>query len=254
MKLNYKRLGTGKPLIVLHGLFGSLDNWMTLAKKWSNDFEIFLVDQRNHGQSPHSNEFSYPLMAQDLKELMDQLELKSAILLGHSMGGKTVMEFSMKYPEMVEKLIVVDIAPVSYNVHHYAIIDALRSVPLADISSRKEAEGFLSQQIEDFGTRQFLLKNLYWKSKDELAWRFNLEVLADEIIPISEYAIIKGSFSKETLFVAGAKSDYILPEYGSIIKSKFPNYQFESIAGAGHWVHAEKIGKFSEIVMNFWKS
>ena len=179
MELNYKRLGEGQPLIVLHGLFGSLDNWMTLAKKWSNDFEVYLVDQRNHGQSPHSDQFSYPLMADDLKQLMDQLGLESAILMGHSMGGKTVMEFSMKYPEMVEKLIVVDIAPVSYNVHHYTIIDALKSVPLEDISSRKEAEEFLSRYIKDFGTRQFLLKNLYWQANDKLAWRFNLEVLAD---------------------------------------------------------------------------
>ncbi|MDC1450826.1 alpha/beta fold hydrolase [Vicingaceae bacterium] len=253
MKLNYKRLGTGKPLIVLHGLFGSLDNWMTLAKKWSNDFEIFLVDQRNHGQSPHSNEFSYPLMADDLKELMDKLELESAILLGHSMGGKTVMEFSMKYPEMVEKLIVVDIAPVSYNVHHHTIIDALRSVPLADISSRKEAENILSQHIKDVGTRQFLLKNLYWQDQGKLAWRFNLEVLAGEILPISEYANMKGSFQKETLFITGSKSDYILPEYGSNIKSKFPKYELESISGAGHWVHAEKMDEFSQVVMNFLK-
>ncbi|MFT7085165.1 MAG: pimeloyl-ACP methyl ester carboxylesterase [Vicingaceae bacterium] len=254
MKLHYKKLGTGQPLLVLHGLFGSLDNWMTLAKKWSNDFEVYLVDQRNHGQSPHSEEFSYPLMAEDLKELMDQLELKSAILLGHSMGGKTVMEFSMKYPEMIEKLIVVDIAPVSYNVHHHTIIEALRSVPLSDISSRKEAESFLSQHIKDFGTRQFLLKNLYWENKDKLAWRFNLEVLADQILPISEYAIMDGAFEKETLFIAGANSDYILPEYGSNIKSKFPNYKLKSIPGAGHWVHAEKMDEFSEIVMNFLKS
>jgi len=254
MELNYKRLGEGQPLIVLHGLFGSLDNWMTLAKKWSNDFEVYLVDQRNHGQSPHSDQFSYPLMADDLKQLMDQLGLESAILLGHSMGGKTVMEFSMKYPEMVEKLIVVDIAPVSYNVHHYTIIDALKSVPLEDISSRKEAEEFLSRYIKDFGTRQFLLKNLYWQANDKLAWRFNLEVLADEILPISEYVIMKGTFQKQTLFIAGAKSDYILPEYGATIKSKFPKYELESISGAGHWVHAEKMDEFLQAVMNFLKS
>ena len=244
MTLNYKKIGTGRPLIILHGLFGSLDNWMTLAKKWSEDFEVYIVDQRNHGQSPHSIDFSYPLMAEDLKELMDHLNLRSAILLGHSMGGKTVMEFSMKYAKIVEKLIVVDIAPVSYDVHHYKVIDALKSVPLSDISSRKEAEKFLSQYIPDAGTRQFLLKNLYWEESDKLAWRFNLEVLANEIIPISEYAIAEGEFVKETLFIAGAKSDYILPEYGAKIKLKFPSYKLESIANAGHWVHAERMNEF----------
>ena len=254
MTLNYKKTGKGRPLIILHGLFGSLDNWMTLAKKWSGVFEVYLVDQRNHGQSPHSTEFSYPLMAEDLKELMGQLNLESAILLGHSMGGKTVMEFSMKYPNMVESLVVVDIAPVSYKVHHYAVIDALKNVPLSEVSSRKDAESYLSQFIPDIGTRQFLLKNLYWEEKGKLAWRFNLEVLANEIIPISEYAIVEGEFGKETLFIAGAKSNYILPEYGAKIKSKFPIYKLESIADAGHWVHAEKMSEFSEVVMNFLKS
>jgi pimeloyl-ACP methyl ester carboxylesterase len=254
MKLHYKKIGTGRPLIILHGLFGSLDNWMTLAKKWSKDFEVYLVDQRNHGQSPHSTEFSYPLMAEDLRELMDQLKLEHAILLGHSMGGKTVMEFSMKYPDRVERLIVVDIAPVSYTVHHYAVIDALKNVPLSEISSRKEAERYLTKYISDFGTRQFLLKNLYWEDKGKLAWRFNLEVLANEIIPISEYAVVEGEFGKEIVFIAGAKSNYILPEYAVKIKAKFPNYKLESIAGAGHWVHAEKMNEFSEIVMNFLKS
>lgn len=253
MILNYKKIGSGQPLVILHGLFGSLDNWMTLAKKWSNDFEVYLVDQRNHGQSPHSVDFSYQAMAEDLKELMDHLGLESAIFLGHSMGGKTVMEFSMNYSDMVQKLIVVDIAPVSYNVHHYPIIEALKRVPLSAISSRKDAEGYLMNNIKEFGTRQFLLKNLYWKEKDELAWRFNLEVLANEIIPISEYSIVKGKFEKPTLFIAGAKSDYILPEYGERIKEKFPKYKFESIDGAGHWVHAEKMDAFSEVVLNFLK-
>ena len=249
--LNYKKIGEGQPLIILHGLFGSLDNWMTLAKNWSENFEVYLVDQRNHGQSLHSEEFSYPLMANDLKGLMDHLNLKSAILLGHSMGGKTVMEFSMRFPEMIDKLIVVDIAPVSYEVHHYTIIEALKSVPLAEIDSRKEAEGYLTKYISDFGTRQFLLKNLYWEQKNRLGWRFNLEVLANNIIPISQYSIAKGEFKKETLFIAGLKSDYIVQDYFPQIKAKFPAYQLEVIEGAGHWVHAEKMNEFSKMVLNF---
>ena len=251
MKLNYKTLGEGRPLIVLHGLFGSLDNWITLAKQWSSHFKVILVDQRNHGQSPHSDAFSYSIMAADLKELMDDLSLTNAILLGHSMGGKTVMEFSMLFPEMIDKLIVVDIAPVKYEVHHYTIIDALESVQLADISNRKEAETYLSKYIREPGTRQFLLKNLYWETKERLAWRFNLKVLAKEILPISEYEIVKGVFEKSTLFVAGQKSNYILPEYKAKMKDKFPNYKLESIDGAGHWVHAEKMVEFSKVIRQF---
>ena len=251
MKLNYKKLGEGRPLIVLHGLFGSLDNWMTLAKSWSEKFEVYLVDQRNHGQSPHSDEFSYPIMAEDLKELMDDLNLDSAILLGHSMGGKTVMEFSMNYPEKVENLIVVDIAPVAYEVHHYTIIEALKSVPLESVSSRKEAESYLSKYISDFGTKQFLLKNLYWENKESLAWRFNLRVLSDSIVPISEYAIKEGVFEGSTLFVSGSKSDYVTSDYLPRIQSKFPSSTLEVIEGAGHWVHAEKMKEFSLVIENY---
>ena len=251
MKLNYKKLGEGRPLIILHGLFGSLDNWMTLAKSWSEKFEVYLVDQRNHGQSSHSDEFSYPIMAEDLKEIMDDLNLNTAILLGHSMGGKTVMEFSMNYPEKVEKLIVVDIAPVAYEVHHYIIIEALKSVPLESVSSRKEAESYLSKYISDLGTKQFLLKNLYWENKETLGWRFNLTVLSDSIVPISQYAIKDGVFEKSTLFVSGSKSDYVTSEYRPRIQSKFPNSTLQVIEGAGHWVHAEKMKEFSLVIENY---
>lgn len=251
MKLNYKRFGEGDPLIVLHGLFGSLDNWMTLGKMWSDKFDVILVDQRNHGQSPHSEDFSYSTMADDLLLLMNDLGLDRAIILGHSMGGKTAMEFSMLHPEKVEKLVVVDIAPVKYQVHHYSIIDALKSVPLQDVASRKEAEAYLAEHIAELGTRQFLLKNLYWREKTQLAWRFNLEVLANEILPISEYDIAKGVYENDTLFVKGEKSDYIVQKYLPLIELKFPNYKLETIKGAGHWVHAEKMKEFNATINQF---
>ena len=181
MELNFKKLGAGEPLIILHGLFGSLDNWMTLAKQWSKSFEVYLVDQRNHGQSPHSIEFSFELMAADLMELIQAEKINNPIILGHSMGGKTAMEFAIRHPELVKQLIVVDIAPVKYEVHHYTIIDALKNVPLNEIGSRKEAEVFLAEKISEFGIRQFLLKNLYWIEKDKLAWRFNLDVINNNI-------------------------------------------------------------------------
>lgn len=253
MKLNYKKLGEGKPVIILHGLFGSLDNWMSLAKKWSENYQIWLVDQRNHGQSPHSEDFNYELMAEDLKEFLSENEIKDPIILGHSMGGKTAMEFAVNYPKQLKKLIVVDIAPIKYEVHHYDIIAALESVDLNKIQSRGEADKTLSKKISEFGVRQFLLKNLYWKSKEKLAWRFNLEVIKNNIIPISEWNISEKQFEKSTLFIKGENSEYIKREHASEITKRFPNYQLEVIDEAGHWVHAENPEKFSEIVTSFMK-
>lgn len=253
MKLNYKKLGEGQPLIILHGLFGSLDNWMSLAKHWSSNYEVWIVDQRNHGQSPHSSEFSYTYMQQDLKGFIDEHNIQNPILLGHSMGGKTVMEFSMHHPNLINKMIVVDIAPVKYQVHHYAIIDALESIDFDFVKSRKEADRILSEKIEEFGVRQFLLKNMYWKEKEQLAWRFNLEAIKNEIIPISEWDISDGEFTGETLFIKGENSEYILPSYASRIGKKFPNYDLVEIENAGHWVHAEAPKEFISELEPFMK-
>lgn len=251
VQLNFKKLGHGQPLIILHGLFGSLDNWMSLAKEWSSKFEVWLVDQRNHGQSPHSNAFSYTLMAEDLKAFIAEHRIEDPYILGHSMGGKTAMEYAVNHPDALKKLIVVDIAPVSYEVHHYSIIAALESVDLNHISSRKEADVILAKSIEEFGIRQFLLKNLYWKEKGQLNWRFNIPIIKSEIIPISEWEISNHQFEGETLFIKGEKSNYILPQYAMDIQQKFPNYQIEEIAEAGHWVHAEKKEPFSHLVLQF---
>ena len=251
MTLNFKKLGSGQPLIVLHGLFGSLDNWMTLAKAWSENFEVYLVDQRNHGQSFHSDDFSYPIMAEDLSNLIEKEGIVDPIILGHSMGGKTAMEFAIKNSEMLQKLIIVDIAPVKYKVHHYAIIDALERVDLNSIKSRNEADNQLSETIKEIGTRQFLLKNLFWREKEKLDWRFNLKILKKEILPISEFDVSAGSFEKPTLFIKGSNSDYITMDYANRIGDKFPNYELDIIEGAGHWVHAEKMKEFSESVLNF---
>lgn len=251
MKLNYKRLGEGRPLIVLHGLFGSLDNWMSLGKRWSADYEVWLLDQRNHGKSPHSDSFNYELMAEDLKEFIQQHQIDSPIILGHSMGGKTAMEFAVKHSELLSSLIVVDIAPVVYEAHHYDLVQAMKSLDLNGISRRKEADELLSQKVENFGVRQFLLKNLYHKEKDQLAWRFNLPVLEKELLPISEWPISQGEFNKPTLFVKGGNSHYILNEYLPKIESKFPNYQLEIVENAGHWVHAEATEIFYTKIKTF---
>lgn len=253
MELNYKKLGAGKPLLILHGLFGSLDNWMTLGKKWAEENEVWLIDQRNHGQSPHSEKFSYSAMASDLYSFIDQHQIHQPIIVGHSMGGKTAMEFAVNHGQLLSKLIVIDIAPVKYRVHHYAIIDALESVDLDFISSRKEADVALSEVVQDFGTRQFLLKNLYWKNKEQLAWRFNLETIKKEIIPISEWDISHGIYSGDSLFIRGGRSEYVLDSYESLIAAKFPNYRLETVEKAGHWVHAEAPSTIFEMVSNFIK-
>ena len=252
MNLNFKKLGDqGKPLIILHGLFGSLDNWMSLGKYWANTYTVFLVDQRNHGQSPHFSEHSYESMAQDLLGFIDDQDIKEPIVLGHSMGGKTAMELSISNPEKVGRLIVVDIAPVKYRVHHHQIINGLKSIDLSAVNSRKEADEQLREVIKELGIRQFLLKNLYWKEKGVLAWRFNLDILADSILPISEHNVVDGTYDKQALFVKGGKSDYILPEYYSIIQTKFPKAEIQEIEEAGHWVHAEKKNDFVAIIDRF---
>jgi len=254
MKLNYKVLGDGRPLLVLHGLFGSLDNWMTLAKSWASDYRVFLIDQRNHGKSPQSEIFTYKVMAEDLKEFILEHEIEKPIILGHSMGGKTAMEFAVNYPDLLSTLVVVDIAPVSYSVHHYPIIDALESIDLKNLESRNAADKQLSQKIPEMGVRQFLLKNLYRTKQGGFDWRFNLHAIKEAIVPISEWNISKQRYEGRTLFIKGEKSDYINASHASQIMEKFPNYDLVEIEGAGHWVHAEAKEAFSTTVLNFLKN
>ncbi len=251
MELNYKRMGSGESLIILHGLFGSLDNWMTLAKILSEDFEVFIVDQRNHGQSPHNNEFNYDAMADDLYEFINTHQIVDPIVLGHSMGGKTAMQFAMNYPTKLSKLIVVDIAPKSYPVHHRGIIDGLLSLDFNKIKSRGEADKILSTHIEEASTRQFLLKNLYWVEKSKLAWRFNLPVINQKIEIIGEGLQNISVFEKPTLFIRGELSNYIIESDYKNILEIFPNSTIETISNSGHWVHAENPTEFLTFVTSF---
>lgn len=253
MDLNYKKLGEGQPLIILHGLFGSLDNWLTLAKYWAENYEVWIIDQRNHGKSPHADEHSYELMAQDLKHFMEEKQIEDPIILGHSMGGKTAMEFAITFPTQVKALIVVDIAPVSYQVHHWDIIEALESIDLSKVESRKDADKILQKKIASFGVRQFLLKNLDRIGQSAYQWKFNLKVLKHEIEPISNWPISEGEFKKPSLFIKGENSEYILSQYGANISAKFPNYELINIENAGHWVHAEATEPFKDSVDEFLK-
>ena len=250
MKLHYRELGEGQPLVILHGLFGNSDNWQTHAKKLSEYFRVILVDQRNHGHSDWSDEFSYDLMAADLDELFIDLNLKKAIVLGHSMGGKTAIRFTQLYPSKIEKLIVVDIGVKEYPMHHEEILNGLHSIDLEKVTTRSEAEEILSKYIPSNGVRQFLLKNLYWIEKGKLAWRMNIPVLEKEMSEILT-VLPNNEIFNSTLFIRGMLSNYILDEDIPQLEDQFTDFQIVSIENAGHWVHAEAPLEFIEKVLEF---
>lgn len=252
MTLYSNIIGKGKPLIILHGFLGMGDNWKTLAKQFSeSNFEIHLVDQRNHGRSFHSNAFDYELMAEDLKIYCETNNLEDIILLGHSMGGKTAMLFASKYPELVNKLIVADISPRYYPVHHDAILEGLSQLDFSQIKTRGEADKALSNYVTDIGTRMFLLKNLYWVEKGQLGLRINLEVLKENVSEVGEALPIHAIFEKDTLFLRGDRSEYIAEADEALIHRHFPNSKIITISNAGHWLHAENPKDFYNSVINF---
>jgi pimeloyl-ACP methyl ester carboxylesterase len=250
MELYYREMGQGQPLVILHGLFGFSDNWQTHAKRLSEYYRVILVDLRNHGHSPWSDDFSYALMAEDVETLFRSLGLSKVILLGHSMGGKVAVNFAQRFPSYLEKLIVVDIGVKAYPQHHDHIIAGMHAIDLERIKVRSEAEAILKQHIDSDGVRQFILKNLYWKEKGQLAWRMNLPVLEakmDEIlaeVPDEEVML-------PTLFIRGELSGYILDEDIPELEERFADSQLVTIAGAGHWVHAEAPEEFLDAVLSF---
>ena len=242
--------GEGSPLVILHGLFGQSDNWTTLARAWSNHYQVIAIDQRNHGQSPHEDAFSYELMAEDLAETLDALNLESVNLLGHSMGGKTAMFFAQQHPQRISKLIVADIAPRAYAPHHGEIIAALKALPLTELKDRNSADVELAKGIPDFGTRQFLLKNLYRNDAGTFSWRFNLDAISAQISEVGK-ALPDEQVHLPALFVRGSKSNYISDEDQAEIAQQFSNATFATIPNAGHWLHAEQPEAFSRVVLDF---
>ena len=252
MQLHSNIIGEGKPFIILHGFLGMSDNWKTLGKQFAKaGFQVHLVDQRNHGRSFHSDHFNYDVLSQDLKEYCDVHNLKDIVLLGHSMGGKTAMLFATQYPEYVNKLIVADISPRFYPIHHDAILEGLNSLDFEALESRGEAEEQLSNFVSDFGTRLFLLKNLYWVEKGILGLRINLAVLADNVSEVGEALPIHSKYEGQTLFLKGDRSEYIAAQDETIIKTHFTKAKIETIANAGHWLHAENPKDFYNAVINF---
>jgi esterase len=251
MKLAYRKYGEGPALIILHGLFGQMDNWNTLAKKFSEQgFTVFTIDQRNHGLSPHDEDWNYGVMADDLKDFINEHQIHNPILLGHSMGGKTVMYFSLHYPNVADKLIIADISPRQHPANHNDVLYALQQVDFEVVKTRREVEDILGATISDFGTKQFLLKNVYWKTDDKMDWRFNLQVITEKYNNVI-VGVPKGICETDTLFLKGEKSDYINENDLKLIEEIYPNSRVEVIANAGHWVHAEQPELFYKAVMGF---
>jgi len=250
MKLHYREMGKGKPLIILHGLFGFSDNWQSQGKKLAEYFRVILVDLRNHGHSDWSDDFSYKLMAEDLLELYEDLELEETILVGHSMGGKVAMQFALNHQDLLEKLVVVDIGVKEYPMHHEHILAGIHAVDLPNITARRQAEEQMSVHIESEGVKQFLLKNLYWKEKGVLKWRMNVEVLEQEMDDILS-KVPAGQVSTPTLFIRGELSNYVLDEDIEHIEEQFIDAEVKTIANAGHWVHAEAPEEFLETLLSF---
>lgn len=253
MKLAYREFGNGQALIILHGLFGQSDNWNTLAKNFAEkNCHVFTLDQRNHGLSEHAEEWNYKHMAEDLKKFIDDHQITKPILIGHSMGGKTVLFFQMLFPDIASKLVVVDIAARSYEPHHQQVLAALNAVDFNQVQSRKEAELILNQHIDDFGTKQFLLKNIYRKDlgNNLMDWRFNLKVINDRYENIGE-AVPFYNADTPTLIIKGERSNYINAFDVEDFKKRFSHLSVQEIEGAAHWVHAEKPQAFFDVVYNF---
>lgn len=244
--------GSGKPFVILHGFLGMSDNWKTLGTQYSeNGFEVHMLDLRNHGRSIQSDEFNYQLMVNDVVEYCEEKNLNSIYLLGHSMGGKVAMFTATQFPDLVEKLIVADIGVKYYKPHHDEILNGLSAVDFSKKPSRSDVEEILTPFIPDFGTRQFLMKSLYWKEKDQLAFRFNLNAFVANKDVIGDALSEDAVFTKPTLFLKGANSNYILDSDLAEIKHHFPKAELEIISNAGHWLHAENPKDFYDKTMEF---
>jgi esterase len=247
MKLFYREYGAGQPLIILHGIFGISDNWVSFARKLEKKFHVFIPDQRNHGQSPHDDTFNYFALCADLQEFIETHEMENPIVLGHSMGGKVAMHFALENPDLLKALIVADISMRQYNrrYRHLSMVDAMMAVNFENAQTREDIENQLMEKIPDKRIRQFAMKNLYRRERSQqFAWRLNLEAINLNMDEVFKGIDSKGLFEKPTLFIRGGASDYISYEDFDKIYRHFPKADIKTIEGAGHWLHAEKPDEF----------
>lgn len=246
-------MGSGHPLIILHGLFGMLDNWLTIGKRLSADFEVIIADQRNHGRSPHNKEMDYHLMADDVHELIEEVGIGKSHILGHSMGGKTAMQLAFDHPGLIEKLVVVDILPSRYPGSHDVLFESMCKLKPEEIKSRQEAETLLSEDIHDIAIRQFLLKNLKRNDKGQFGWKMNLSAIRNNYNALLGEIEFNWPFNGKALMIKGALSPYVPENRIPDLYEYFPNIDIVTIQDAGHWVHAEQPELFLKSVQSFLK-
>lgn len=249
--LNYQQLGQGEHIILIHGLFGSLENLNMVAKTLAKHYCVTSIDVRNHGNSFHHKDMNYDDLAQDVINLLDYLAIEQCHMLGHSMGGKIAMQLALNHSQRIKKLIIADIAPVKYPDHHAKIITGLQRLDFNKINTRKEADQQLARYVDNIGVRQFLLRNITANKQGEFYFKCNLNNIAQGYPQIMQGINSSQIFNGETLFIKGGQSDYILPEHQKSIAAIFPYAKAKIIQGAGHWLHAEKTIAFNKIVMDF---
>lgn len=242
-----------KHLIITHGLFGQLDNWNTLGRKYAEHFSVHLVDLRNHGRSFHDDDTSQKAMAEDFLAYMNHHNIEKAHFIGHSLGGKVVMEMALNYPEKVEKLLVADMAPKSYPPHHQDILNGLNNVDFSKVERRSDVEPFLETHIHAPSVRQFLMKSVFRKDDGSYAFRFNFDALNRDYDDLTQNLLPQKTFEGPVLFLGGENSNYILGDDKPLIRGYFPHAEVEYVSKAGHWLHAENPMEFFEKSMAFFK-
>jgi len=253
MKLFHRELGQGQPIVMLHGIFGSSDNWLTHSRMLSDHYHTYALDMRNHGQSAHDNAFDYPAMVEDILAFMGEHGIVDPIVMGHSMGGKVAMNLAVAHPDKVQKLIVVDIAPRPYNMENYVVLQGLNSIRINEVTSRQQADEMLAVHVEEPDVRQFLLKNLQRKPEGGFKWKLNLPAISANIEKIGLPLQFEGKFEKPTLFVRGARSGYVRDKDIATIKAIFPAATLETL-DTGHWLPAEKPNEFVGLVRKWLES
>jgi len=256
MQLFYHRYGNegDQPIVILHGLFGLSDNWVTYARRLASEgFDVWVLDQRNHGRSPHSPNFNYLALTDDLFDFLDEHDIEDPIIIGHSMGGKVAMRFALENPHLVKRLLIVDITLKSYGPrdNHRVIIDAMKKVDFSQVETRQDVEDQIAPYIKEKRIRQFIMKNLQRTEGNEFKWQINIEGIEPNLDKMFDGIDTINKFGKPTLFVRGGASDYILPTDYDQIRYNFPQAEIITIEGASHWVHVEAAEKFYTLSLGF---
>lgn len=254
IELNARVTGQGEPVILLHGLFGSLENLGGIARQLAAHYEVHSLDLRNHGRSPHTEQLNYDVMAEDVLRYMDLHDIQRPRVLGHSMGGKVGMTLALKAPQRIRQLVVADIAPVHYGAHHDGVFSGLAAIDLKTLTSRQQADECLQRHVPEMPVRQFLLKNLVKSGEGGFQWRLNLPTIIRHYDQILQGQHAEHPYTGPVLFIKGGLSDYIKPGYQEHTATLFPNAQLKIIPGTGHWLHADKPELFARLVLRFFNS